>query len=54
MYSRECFIYTYFSNFEKGHVYCSVVVDLLFYAPPVVCLGSVLVFAFVCITLCPF
>ena len=27
---------------------------LLFYVPPIVCLGSVLVFVLVCITLCPF
>ena len=33
---------------------CSVVVDLLFYLPPIVCGGSMLVFVFVCITLCPF
>ena len=32
----------------------SVVVDLLFYVPPIVCGGSVLVFVLVCITLCPF
>ena len=29
-----------------------VVVDLLFYVPPIVCEGSVLVFTLVCITLC--
>ena len=32
----------------------SVVVDLLFYVLPIVCGGSVFVFALVCITLCPF
>ena len=32
----------------------SVVVDLFFYVPPIVCGGSVLVFVLVCITLCPF
>ena len=32
----------------------SVVVDLLFYVPPIVYGGSVLVFVLVCITLCPF
>ena len=32
----------------------SVVVDLLFFVPPIVCWGSVLVFVWVCITLCPF
>ena len=32
----------------------SVVVDLLFYVPPIVCGGSVLVFVLVYITLCPF
>ena len=31
-----------------------VVVDLLFYVPPVVCGGSVLVFVLVCMTFCPF
>ena len=30
----------------------SVVVDLLFYVPPIVCAGSVLVFVLVFITLC--
>ena len=28
--------------------------DLLFYVPPIVCGGSVLVFCLVCINLCPF
>ena len=28
--------------------------NLLFYVPPIVCGGSVLVFVLVCITLCPF
>ena len=37
--------------FESGG---SVVVDLLFYVPPIVSGGSVLVFVLVCITLCPF
>ena len=32
----------------------SVVVNLLFYASPIVCRGSVLVFDLVCVTLCPF
>ena len=32
----------------------SVVVRLLFYVPPIVCGGSVLVLVLVCINLCPF
>ena len=32
----------------------SVVVDLLFYVPLIVCGGSALVFVLVCINLCPF
>ena len=32
----------------------SVVVNLLFYVPPIVYGGSVLVFVLECITLCPF
>ena len=32
----------------------SVVVDLLFYVPSIVCKGSVLVLVLVYITLCPF
>ena len=30
-----------------------IIVDLLFYVPHIACRGSVLVFALVCITLCP-
>ena len=32
----------------------SIVVDLLFYVPPIVCGGFVLVFVLVCFTLYPF
>ena len=32
----------------------SVVVELLFYVPPIVCGSSVFVFVLVCISLCPF
>ena len=35
-------------------LFSSVVVDLLFYVPPIVCGGSVMVFVLECITLCPF
>ena len=35
-------------------MYLAGIVDLLFYVPPIVCGGSVLVFVLVCATLGPF
>ena len=42
------------SRLQANFGFSSVVVDLLFYVSRIGCGGSVLVFALVCITLCPF
>ena len=51
---HTCILFKYVLKRDSLGNFGSVVVDLLFCVPLIVCGGSALVFVLVCINLCPF